>query len=275
MLAVPPIVTNAYVAVDSVDRDLVDAARGMGMTELEILGQVELPLAVPLIFAGLRTAAVFVVATTTISALTGYSGTLGDIINNETSYRSSGYSGCDLRGWTRAGGGAAAGARAAGTDPARSARGGPVIVIKNPIKRIDNGGKMRKRVGQNCPGRCSAGGLGIGGSSVLRSSAASLPGSGKPAVVIGDKNFAEENTSAPLYAQALTAQGYKVTLKDNHRHLGDHLEGAPSQARSTSTRSTPARCCRRSPATRRTRPSATAAYNEAAAYAAKVRLPRC
>jgi osmoprotectant transport system permease protein len=90
VLAVPPIVTNAYVAVDGIDRDLVDAARGMGMTEWGILRRVELPLAVPLIFAGLRTAAVFVVATTTISALTGYSGTLGDIINNETSYRLSG-----------------------------------------------------------------------------------------------------------------------------------------------------------------------------------------
>jgi len=90
VLAVPPIVTNAYVAVDGIDRDLVDAARGMGMTEWEILRRVELPLAIPLIFAGLRTAAVFVVATTTISALTGYSGTLGDIINNETSYRASG-----------------------------------------------------------------------------------------------------------------------------------------------------------------------------------------
>ena len=90
VLAVPPIVTNAYVAVDGIDRDLVDAARGMGMTEWEILCRVELPLAIPLIFAGLRTAAVFVVATTTISALTGYSGTLGDIINNETSYRLSG-----------------------------------------------------------------------------------------------------------------------------------------------------------------------------------------
>ena len=60
------------------------------MTEWGILRRVELPLAVPLIFAGVRTAAVFVVATTTISALTGYSGTLGDIINNEESYRLSG-----------------------------------------------------------------------------------------------------------------------------------------------------------------------------------------
>lgn len=86
VLAVPPIITNAYVAIDGVDRDVVDAARGMGMTGWEILRQVELPLGIPLIFAGIRTAALFVVSTTTIAALTGYSGSLGDIINNETSY---------------------------------------------------------------------------------------------------------------------------------------------------------------------------------------------
>jgi osmoprotectant transport system substrate-binding protein len=49
----------------------------------------------------------------------------------------------------------------------------------------------------------------------VQSSSASLPGTGKPAVVIGDKNFAEENILGALYAQALTAQGYSVTLKDN------------------------------------------------------------
>ena len=96
VLAVPPIITNAYVAVDQVDRDLVDAARGMGMTGLQILRRVELPLAVPLIMAGVRTAALFVVSTTTISALTGYSGSLGDIINNETSYHLSGVLGAAI-----------------------------------------------------------------------------------------------------------------------------------------------------------------------------------
>jgi osmoprotectant transport system permease protein len=90
VLAIPPVITNCYLAVDRVDADLVDAARGMGMTEWEILTRVELPLAVPLIFAGVRIAAVLVVATTTISALTGYSGTLGDVINNQESYRLSG-----------------------------------------------------------------------------------------------------------------------------------------------------------------------------------------
>lgn len=96
VLAVPPIITNAYVAIDGVDRDAVDAARGTGFTEWQILRHVELPLGIPLIFAGIRTAALFVVSTTTIAALTGYSGTLGDIINNETSYHLSGVLGAAI-----------------------------------------------------------------------------------------------------------------------------------------------------------------------------------
>ena len=90
VLAIPPMVTNAYVAVDGVDREIVDAARGMGMTGWQVLRQVELPVAIPLIFAGIRTAALFVISTTTIASLTGYSGTLGDIINNEASYHLTG-----------------------------------------------------------------------------------------------------------------------------------------------------------------------------------------
>ena len=96
VLAIPPIITNAYVAIDTVDRDVVDAARGMGLTGWEVLRQVELPLGIPLIFAGIRTAALFVVSTTTIAALTGYSGSLGDIINNETSYHLSGVLGAAI-----------------------------------------------------------------------------------------------------------------------------------------------------------------------------------
>jgi osmoprotectant transport system permease protein len=87
VLAIPPMITNAYVAIDSVDRETVDAARGMGLTEWQIVRQVELPMGIPLIFAGIRTASLFVISTTTIASLTGYSGTLGDIINNEASYR--------------------------------------------------------------------------------------------------------------------------------------------------------------------------------------------
>ncbi len=96
VLAVPPIITNAYVAIDGIDPDVVDAARGMGMGPWRVLTRVELPLGIPLIFAGIRTAALFVVSTTTIAALTGYSGSLGDIINNETSYHLSGVLGAAI-----------------------------------------------------------------------------------------------------------------------------------------------------------------------------------
>ena len=96
ILAVPPIITNAYLGVDGVDDDLVDAARGMGMSEWQILTRVELPLALPLIFVGVSTAAVFVVSTTTIASLAGFSGSLGDIIANETSYHFSGVLGAAI-----------------------------------------------------------------------------------------------------------------------------------------------------------------------------------
>jgi osmoprotectant transport system permease protein len=85
-LAVPPILTNAYTAVDSVDPDAVEAARGMGMTERQVLTQVELPLSWPLIFAGIRTAAVYVVATAPLAAIAGGGG-LGDIILNQPTYK--------------------------------------------------------------------------------------------------------------------------------------------------------------------------------------------
>ena len=73
-LAVPPLVTNAYVAVAEVSDDLRDAARGMGMSEVDVLRRVELPVATPLLMAGVRTAAVQVVATATIAAFVGAGG---------------------------------------------------------------------------------------------------------------------------------------------------------------------------------------------------------
>ena len=89
ILAIPPILTNAYVAVDEVDPDAVEAARGMGMTPLQVLRRVELPLAIPLLFVGIRTAAVFVVATATIAAIAGGGG-LGEILVNQASYNTDG-----------------------------------------------------------------------------------------------------------------------------------------------------------------------------------------
>src|SRR4029079_607761 len=74
VLAVPPILTNAYVGVSEIDAETIEAARGMGMTEGQILRRVELPLAAPLLFAGIRTAVVFVVASATIAAIAGGGG---------------------------------------------------------------------------------------------------------------------------------------------------------------------------------------------------------
>ena len=68
-LAIPPILTNSYVAVRAVDRDIIEAARGMGLGEMGILRRIEIPLALPLVLSGLRTAAVNVIATATLGAL--------------------------------------------------------------------------------------------------------------------------------------------------------------------------------------------------------------
>lgn len=73
-LSIPPMLVNTYEGVSGVDRDLKDAARGMGMTEWQLLWRVEVPVAVPLIMLGLRTSAIFVVATATIAAYIGVGG---------------------------------------------------------------------------------------------------------------------------------------------------------------------------------------------------------
>ncbi len=79
ILGIPPILTNAYVGIRQVDNSVVEAARGMGMGNLGIATRVELPLAVPTVMGGIRTAAINIVATATIAPLAGIL-TLGDFI---------------------------------------------------------------------------------------------------------------------------------------------------------------------------------------------------
>ena len=78
-LSVPPILVNTDVGIRGVDRDTVEAARGCGCSEWDVLLGIEVPLAAPLIVAGLRTAAVQSIATATLGAFVG-SGGLGDYI---------------------------------------------------------------------------------------------------------------------------------------------------------------------------------------------------
>jgi osmoprotectant transport system permease protein len=89
VLGIPPILTNAYVGVSQVDRGAVEAARGMGMNTVQSIFRVELPLAVPTIMAGVRTAAVNIVATVALASLAGVS-TLGDYILGRNVYGDAG-----------------------------------------------------------------------------------------------------------------------------------------------------------------------------------------
>ena len=95
LLALPPIFVNTYTGVAQVEPDLVDAARGQGMTEPEIVHKVELPLAVPLLFGGVRTSVVNVIATATIAPLIGVV-TLGDAIVSPQVYGDAGQLGAAI-----------------------------------------------------------------------------------------------------------------------------------------------------------------------------------
>lgn len=89
VIGVPPILTNTFVAIRQVDPASVDAARGMGMTELEVLRKVEIPLAIPTLMTGVRTATINIVATATLAPLAGYL-TLGDFILGRNVYGNDG-----------------------------------------------------------------------------------------------------------------------------------------------------------------------------------------
>lgn len=95
LLAVPPILTNTYVGVRQVDPEIVDAARGVGMSEAGVVARIRMPLAMPTIFAGIRTSAVSVVATATIAPLANVQ-TLGEPIVNEQTYGFSGQLGAAI-----------------------------------------------------------------------------------------------------------------------------------------------------------------------------------
>jgi osmoprotectant transport system permease protein len=85
ILGLPPILTNTFVGVSQVDRGTVEAARGMGMSELGVILRVELPLAVPTIMSGVRTGAINIVATAAIAPIAGVL-TLGDFILGQNVY---------------------------------------------------------------------------------------------------------------------------------------------------------------------------------------------
>jgi len=89
ILGIPPILTNTFVGMRQVDRSSVEAARGMGMSNREIITKVELPLAIPTIMGGVRTSGINIIATATIAPLAGIL-TLGDFIISRNVYGDAG-----------------------------------------------------------------------------------------------------------------------------------------------------------------------------------------
>jgi osmoprotectant transport system permease protein len=81
LLGIPPILLNTFTGVKEVDPGAVEASRGMGFTSLQVLGRVELPMAMPLIFAGIRTSSVQIIATAALAGLVGAGG-LGVIVSS-------------------------------------------------------------------------------------------------------------------------------------------------------------------------------------------------
>jgi osmoprotectant transport system permease protein len=82
---IPPILLNAYTGIDQVPPDVVESARGVGLSEWQLMLRIEIPLAMPLLFGGVRTAVVFIIGTAPLAALIGGQG-LGVIIVNQPSY---------------------------------------------------------------------------------------------------------------------------------------------------------------------------------------------
>lgn len=95
LLAIPPMLTNSYVGARQIDREVIEAARGMGMTGMQIVRRVRLPLAMPTIFAGLRISAVSVIATATIGGFANLR-TLGEPIIDKGAYGFSGQIGAAI-----------------------------------------------------------------------------------------------------------------------------------------------------------------------------------
>jgi glycine betaine/choline ABC-type transport system substrate-binding protein len=224
LLAIPPILTNTYVAVTQVDRETVDAARGMGMTEGEIVRKVELPLALPLIFGGIRTSSVNVIATSTIAPLAGVT-TLGDPIINVSTYGDTG----------RLAAAIVVAALAVAAEVSLGAIQRAITPRGITIQRQEGSKKMRtpRRLGGATAALLLTGALALsacGSDNNNDKSSSSTSSGGSSAAIqsnskngsvnltIGSKNFTEQKVLGEIYAQGLAAAGYKVKKELN---LGD------------------------------------------------------
>jgi glycine betaine/choline ABC-type transport system substrate-binding protein/ABC-type proline/glycine betaine transport system permease subunit len=219
LLAIPPIFINGYVGIRQVDRDVVDAARGMGLTGAQVVRRVELPMALPLIFGGIRTSAVNVVATATLGSFVGVS-TLGDWIVANNVYGDAGRIAGALVVALLA---LACELLFAALQRAVTPRG----LRRQPTPRRTY--SMRKATaltaallaalllaacGGNDNTSSDSAGTGDGDASgkLIQSNA---DNASKPVITVGSKNFTEEFVLGEIYAQSLEAAGYKVKRQLN------------------------------------------------------------
>lgn len=233
LLAIPPIFTNTYVGIRQVEPEVVDAARGMGLSERQLATQVELPLALPLIFGGIRTSVVNVLATATLGPYVGVS-TLGVPIINANVHGDAGRLGTALLIALLA---IAAEVTFAALQRAVTPRG--LKLSHDPTTPSRRNRRMRSRSVLAMLALALTFGLAAcgdddsssdTGSSTSAGAAASTtstkaadskviqsnPENGsKPTVTIGSKNFTENIILGEIYAQALQAAGYKVKKQLN------------------------------------------------------------
>lgn len=229
LLAIPPIFTNTYVGVRQVDRDVVDAARGMGLSERQLALRVELPLALPLVFGGIRTSVVNVLATATLGPYVGVD-TLGVPIINANVHGDAGRLGTALLVALLA---IAAELLFAALQRAVTPRGLKLSQTNTTPSRRNR--RMRSRSVLALLLLVLTLGVAACGSDDDNSSPAAdtadvtqtsdaagdnlitaNPENGsKPTITVGSKNFTEQFILGEIYAQALEAAGYKVKKQLN------------------------------------------------------------
>ena len=224
VLGIPPILTNSFIGIRQVDRAPVDAARGIGMSELEVLLKVELPLAIPTVMAGVRLATIAIVSTATIAPLAGVL-TLGDYIINENVYGENGV----------VAGAIVVAVMALGlelllallqrrlTSPG-SSQVSPELMRANHKR----GEAMRTRTTRlgalaamltalvlslgvaACGSSSDTTGESTSAETAEGGAIVSNPANGKVSLTIGSKNFPEQEILGEIYTQALAAAGYKT-----------------------------------------------------------------
>jgi osmoprotectant transport system permease protein len=183
-----PILRNTVTGIEQVDRNLIEAGSGLGMTPNQLLAQVQLPLAMPVVVAGIRTSAVWVVGIATLSTPVGAT-SLGNFI----------FSGLQTQNYAAVVVGCIAAA-------------GLALVLDRLIRLLELAVGRRSRAMIGASVALTAGAIVAGLWPII--DAAFVPAD-RPQVVIGTKTFTEQYILGALIANELEAEGFEVTTLDS------------------------------------------------------------